>query len=209
MKILVALSLMVCSIVCPAGARETPYGKKLEHKREAAWSPNKRYKIETVPFLQKSCDNHVCHLFLVQQGYQKRRPVKLDDTNGYDHFVEVLWSPTSMAFVVNLYDPGRTACSYLYNVNDLGHRVDIEQRLKLLIKDKDQMRVFHSRTMQGIKILATRWINSKWLEIRIEDDKVNAAGHYCESFSLTYRWNLKDKLFLEPQKDDKISRVPS
>jgi hypothetical protein len=92
----------------------------------------------------------------------------------------------------------------------LDHRVDIEERLKQLIKDKNQRRVFQGITIQGPKILATKWINSKCLEVCIEDDKeADTAGRHGESFSLTYRWDLKDKLILEPRKADKTYLVPA
>lgn len=189
---------MFFPIASPVLATDIIYGKRLQVKRDAAWSPSKRYKVETIPYMQRMQDNQRSHLFLIQQGQRKRLPVKLKETNGYDHFVEILWAPNSKSFAVNQWEPGLTARAYVYDINDLGHRIDIEERLKQLINDKKQARVFEGITIQGTKVLATRWINSKLLEVKIQDDKADAVGNYSESFSLSYRWNLKDSLIAEP-----------
>jgi hypothetical protein len=192
-----------------AVAHDISYGIELEIKKQAVWSPNGRRKIETVPYLQRFHDFRRSHLFLIQNG--KRMPVKLDQTSGYDHFVQVLWSPSSRFFAVNLWDPGRTACSYLYDVNHPSNRIDIESRLKSLIKDKYQKGFFEGCTIMGPKIVATRWLNSSWIEIHLEDGKEPVSrGAPPKEYSLTYRWNLKDKLILEPEKGkEKTCFVPA
>lgn len=200
MKWLLSLLCALLSVGSAASAAPKEIsGKRLEVRREASWSPDKKYKVETIPYLFSIPDSRRSHLFLIRQGEKKRRTVKLDRTNGYDHFVQVLWCPNSRFFAVNLWDPGRTASSYLYNVNDLGHRIDIAERLKGLIKDKNHKRFFSGITSMGPTIVATRWLNSGWLEISLEDDKVDEPGRAAESFALTYRWNLRDKLVLVQQ----------
>jgi len=203
---------MFLPIASPVAATEITRGKELQQvKREAAWSPDKQYKVENIPYLSRLQDGHIGHLFLVRKGVRKRLPVKLEDANGYDHVVEVLWAPNSRAFAVNLWDPGLTARSYLYDVNDLGHRIDIEERFKHLINDKYQKGFFnYAASTIGPKVLAVKWINSGWIEIHLEDTKeLGSSSAEIKDFLLTYRWNLKDKLIFEPGKADKTYLVPA
>jgi hypothetical protein len=209
-EIFYCLCLTFLLTATQVAARKTDYGTELDIKREAVWSPDRRFKVETIPhlYLKHVNDYHRSRLFLIRRGLKRQIPIVMDETNGYDHFVEVLWSPNSKAFAVNLWDPGRTADCYLYNVNSMDQPIRIDKVLTRLIKDKKQKKVFSDITFtaRGPIIVATRWLSSGWLKIHIEDDRLDDAGHISETFSLNYRWNLKDKLIFEPGKTGKTIR---
>jgi hypothetical protein len=108
-----------------------------------------------------------------------------DVSNAFNHFVEVLWSPDSSAFIVNDWSPGPGSYidSYLYHVNDPAHPLDIGDKLQGLIKDKENKMVFSGDLPIGLSIYALEWLNSKSVEMHI-----NGA------FKLTYIWDLKNSL---------------
>jgi hypothetical protein len=151
---------------------------KTSSNREAVSSPDGRYSVVSIPYWIERLDNvHSRHLYLARQNHRQRIPLMLDDTNGFDHFIDVLWSPDSKKFAVNQYDPNLTARAYLYYVNNRETRVDLEDRLKRLIKDKKQKQFFTGITAMGHIIVAEKWLDDQWLELYLEDSKVDKNGN--------------------------------
>lgn len=214
MKLILTRLILLCSfgflLLIPASADEmfhSKYADDLPGNRSELWSPNGRYAVKSIESTKKQIESGAARnkLFFLRKDQMQKLPLKLrlcllrwskqsgqvqtgEVNNAFDHYVSVLWSPDSSAFIVNDWSqgPGGYTDAYLYRVSDLAHPVDIGDELERLLttKFKTNPEVF---TGEEVHIFAIRWVNSKAVEINFE--RRGSGG-----FEKSYLWNLHDSL---------------
>lgn len=183
------------------GRVHNSYGKQLGKagfpgESTEAKSPNGLYTIKNV---DKTIGNIPSEKYTIRHGEVDKHHLifiwnlqkKTAVLRSYLRDTDVLWSPDSKAFIVNDYVGSNMTIPFLYWVKDLHHPANIGAKFTDTLKNKDdKSKVAHSLHLH---ILATRWLSPNCVEIKCSGNSKETTGRSYIPFTLTYRWNLKQK----------------